>query len=170
MTMWLFIQAVGKKLWALLSCAAFTILGAWAEYFSKNNLWIVKANFVLAGLFLLVGCFLAWSDEHRKVNALQEQLTQAERDYFDARPRMGINVTSEAGIKGWNELTGILESEPQGEHLEDEGMSTLFFGDAARKEGRKEAMDETDKQAKRSAGRPRSFEEREALDRAMRVF
>jgi hypothetical protein len=75
MTMWSFIQAVGKKLWALLSCAASTILRVWAEYFSKNNLWIVKASFVLAGLFLLVGCFLAWSDEHRKVNALQEQLT-----------------------------------------------------------------------------------------------
>jgi hypothetical protein len=68
MTMWLFIQAVGKKFWALLSCAAFTILRVWAEYFSKNNLWIVKASFVLAGLFLLVGCFLAWSDERSRLS------------------------------------------------------------------------------------------------------
>jgi hypothetical protein len=103
MVIWLFFKAVGKYWWTLMSCAAFTFLGIAAAYFSKSNLWIVRGSFVLAGLFLLVGCFLAWSDEHRKVNTLQEQLAQAKEDYFDARPQMGISVLSELGTKGWNE-------------------------------------------------------------------
>jgi hypothetical protein len=98
-----FIEAVWKYWWALMSCAAFTILGVWAEYFSKTNHWIVKASFVLTVLFLLIACFFAWRDQHSKVNALTEQLGRAEKVYSDARPRMGINVIGGSGIKAWNE-------------------------------------------------------------------
>jgi hypothetical protein len=62
-----FLIAVGKRWWALMSCAIFTGLGVFSAYANKNNSWIVEASFAAAVVCLFIACFLAWRDEHRKL-------------------------------------------------------------------------------------------------------
>jgi hypothetical protein len=63
----LYLKAVGKHWWALMSCAAFTMLGLYIAHANKGNDWVVKGIFALAGGLLFVACFLAWRDEHDKL-------------------------------------------------------------------------------------------------------
>ena len=58
MVIWLYLKAIGKHWWALMSCAVFTLLGFYISYANKNNDWAVKGVFVLAVLMLFVACFL----------------------------------------------------------------------------------------------------------------
>ena len=69
MVIWLYLKAIGKHWWALMSCAVFTLLGFYISYANKNNDWAVKGVFVLAVLMLFVACFFAWRDEHEKLSA-----------------------------------------------------------------------------------------------------
>ena len=69
MAILLYIKAVGKHWWALMSCALFTILGIYILHENKTNQWAVHATFALAGFCLLIACFLAWLDEHRDLLA-----------------------------------------------------------------------------------------------------
>lgn len=61
-----FLMAVWRFWWSLLSCALFTVLGVYAAYTQKSNTWIVYASLSLAGVCLLLACFLAWREEHRR--------------------------------------------------------------------------------------------------------
>jgi hypothetical protein len=79
--MLLFLKAIFRHWWALMSCAAFTLLGIWATYAKKDRMWILWASFTLA-----LGCFMfaayrTWADQHRAwanenqiVRALTEKL------------------------------------------------------------------------------------------------
>jgi hypothetical protein len=69
MVFWLFIKAVCKYWWALMSCAFFTLLGLYILHENKSNQWAVNATFILAGFCLFVACFLAWKDEHQSLLA-----------------------------------------------------------------------------------------------------
>lgn len=62
----LYFKALLKHWWALMSSALFTILGIVVLYFQRSNAWTLKTSFGLSGLCLLLACFLAWLDEHRK--------------------------------------------------------------------------------------------------------
>lgn len=55
--------------WVLMSCAVFTFLGLYAEVFKKDNHWIIRDSFIIAGLSVIVAIALAWRDEHRKLIA-----------------------------------------------------------------------------------------------------
>ena len=62
----LFAAAMFRKLWALMSCAAFTGLGVYAAATNKGNSWVVDGSFVLAVVFFVLAAFLTWNDEHQK--------------------------------------------------------------------------------------------------------
>ena len=76
MYLWLWIKAVGKVWWALMSCAIFTIIGLVAAYKNENNQWTVNAIFGAAGLSLLVACYLAWEKEHVSLIKCQSLLEE----------------------------------------------------------------------------------------------
>jgi hypothetical protein len=52
-----------------MSCAAFTILGVYALAMHKDNPWLIRSSFVLAGVFVVIAIALAWRDEHSKLLA-----------------------------------------------------------------------------------------------------
>lgn len=66
-----FLGKLFRKLWALLSCAAFTAIGLGGLHYNKSNAWVFKASLVVAGLCFVVACFQVWRDEHTTVTALQ---------------------------------------------------------------------------------------------------
>jgi hypothetical protein len=69
-----FLDAVRKHLWALMSCAAFTLLGMWILYANKSNGWAFQATLALAGFCLFWACFLAWRDKEKEVQQLKAEL------------------------------------------------------------------------------------------------
>jgi hypothetical protein len=83
MLFWLYFKAFGKHWWALMSCAAFTILGFYVAWANKSNEWTVRGIFGIALGLLIVAGFLAWRDEFRRANDLEAKL----RD-IEASPRL----------------------------------------------------------------------------------
>ncbi|MGD0417651.1 MAG: hypothetical protein ABSA80_20005 [Terriglobales bacterium] len=75
-----------------MSCAIFTILGAYVFYADKSNRWALGATGILAVLCLLIACYLAWADEYKKV-----------QKYLDDGPRLGLYIVSFFGRKEWQE-------------------------------------------------------------------
>lgn len=73
-----FLNSVRKHWWALMSCAAFTLLGMWVLYSNKSNNWTLQATFGLAAFCLFWACFLAWRDEERKVIELKTKIRDLE--------------------------------------------------------------------------------------------
>lgn len=71
MDLWLFVKALCKHWWALLSCAVFTGIGVFAAWSDKGNLWIVSASCVAAVLMLIVAAYRSWKDEHSKAEVHQ---------------------------------------------------------------------------------------------------
>jgi hypothetical protein len=71
-----FLNSVRKHWWALMSCAAFTLLGMWVLYANKSNAWTFQATFGLAGFCLFWACFLAWRDEEKKVKEFEAALAE----------------------------------------------------------------------------------------------
>lgn len=65
----LFVSALFKKWWALMSCAAFTGLGVYIAATNKGNAWVVGGSAVLAVVFLVVAAYLTWKDEHDNYTA-----------------------------------------------------------------------------------------------------
>jgi hypothetical protein len=100
----LFLKAVAKHWWILLSCAAFTILGIYGLYFSKDNDWLVRSSLRLAGFLLLASCFLAWRDEHKQVTELQ---AQPPREGPDFHPSIVNSLIYPAGDPT-NSVVGIV--------------------------------------------------------------
>ena len=74
----LYLAALGKRWWALMSCAVFTILGLIVLAWGKSNKWNLWVTFGVAMAMLLLASFLAWLDEHRTV--LSERLKNENPD------------------------------------------------------------------------------------------
>ena len=66
----LFLRALWKRWWALLSSAILTILGLYAFATNKTNSWVVWVSFAAAVAMLLVASALAWNDEHKRTLVL----------------------------------------------------------------------------------------------------
>jgi hypothetical protein len=62
----LFVAALLKHWWHLMSCAAFTILGVYTAGANKGNVWLVGGSAFLAPLFFGVAAYHAWLEEHDK--------------------------------------------------------------------------------------------------------
>lgn len=56
----IYLIAVSKEWWQLLSCAGFTILGFWAALTNRSNGWIAISMALLAGVFLICATYAAW--------------------------------------------------------------------------------------------------------------
>jgi hypothetical protein len=62
--MWLFTASLLKHWWALMSCAAFTILGVYVAASNKGNAWIVGGTTVLAAACFVVAAYQTWRDQY----------------------------------------------------------------------------------------------------------
>lgn len=82
---WLFAKALGRHWWALMSSAAFTLLGLYAAIRNEGNLWVVRSTYTFGAAFLLVAAYLAWRDEYVRATGLEAR--------FD-RPKLVISIGS----------------------------------------------------------------------------
>jgi hypothetical protein len=85
MSLLLYLNALWKYWWALMSCAVFTGLGVYAAWQEKSNHWVVGASIVAALILFLVAAFLSWNEEHRLRMVAEAQLA-------DRRPRFLFNL------------------------------------------------------------------------------
>jgi hypothetical protein len=84
MALRLYLKALGKHWWELLSCAAFTILSVVAAIKNWSNGWVAIASIGVAAILLLVASGLAWNDEYKRA--------EAEKAKNEAAPHMDISV------------------------------------------------------------------------------
>jgi hypothetical protein len=63
-----YLLALGKRWWALMSCAVFTFIGYYAAANNKGNGWIVGAVGVAAVLMFFIASFLAWKEQYEKAS------------------------------------------------------------------------------------------------------
>jgi hypothetical protein len=99
----IFLRAVGKHWWALMSCAIFTSLGVFIAYANKSNAWAVKASFTAALICIFIACYLAWRDEHKMALKSKAEKDEIQKIYENQRPILGLNVVSNEGMKSWME-------------------------------------------------------------------
>lgn len=85
-----------KRWWAQLSCALFTILGTYASYAAKDNAWIVKASFTLAGACFVIAILQEWWIE-------RSRRVEGEKKWEEGRPRLGLEALSYEGRNTWKE-------------------------------------------------------------------
>src|ERR1700733_190415 len=64
MALLLYLKALWKHWWPLLSCAVFTVIGVYAAATNRSNTWGARVSVGAAFVLLLVASFLAWRDEH----------------------------------------------------------------------------------------------------------
>jgi hypothetical protein len=77
----LFIAALWRKWWALMSCAVFTLLSLWVAMENKSNAWVVSGIATLAVIFFLVASFGAWSEEHSKLVLTERKLYELSPEF-----------------------------------------------------------------------------------------
>src|ERR1017187_2572491 len=73
-----YFRALWGYWWALMSCAFFTLLGAYTLLARKSNTWVLWTTFGAAVIMLFIASFLAWRGNHRALLALQERLKSPE--------------------------------------------------------------------------------------------
>ena len=71
----LFIKGLLKHWWALLSCAAFTILAVLAAESNESNSWTIRGTVALAGVFFIIATYRTWRDEHQQVDSLHDKIS-----------------------------------------------------------------------------------------------
>jgi len=98
-----------------MSCAIFTVLGAYVLYADKSNKWALWATAAMAIFCLLVGCYLAWADEHKKVDEREAEIQRISKP--DNCPRLLVI--------GWSEQHGQCPNVPdaRGFWIQSEGES-----------------------------------------------
>jgi hypothetical protein len=82
-----FLKAIMRYWWALMSCAAFTILGLWATYGEKGREWILWTSLVLAIAFALVAAYQGWANEHQALLRARQEV-----EALTAKPDIAIAV------------------------------------------------------------------------------
>src|SRR5258708_6786216 len=75
-----FLKSAGRAWWALMSCAAFTILGLAGLITGARNDTLIVASFGLAVAFVVVASYLAWRGKYFEVLARDEKLAKLERE------------------------------------------------------------------------------------------
>lgn len=88
MALWLFLRALGKHWWALMSCAVFTALGVYAGLEQKSSHWFALATISAGVILFLAAAFLAWNEERQKGIRYHRPLT----DEIEKRGRPEIAV------------------------------------------------------------------------------
>src|SRR5258708_899183 len=53
-----------KHLWALMGCAAFTLIGIVAAAQDRSNKWVVGVSAATAAVFFVAAAYKTWADEH----------------------------------------------------------------------------------------------------------
>lgn len=71
----IFVRALIRYWWALLSSAIFTAVGVYASYANKGNAWVFRASLTAASISILGACFLAWRDIYRQLKSLQASIS-----------------------------------------------------------------------------------------------
>ena len=61
----MFFCALGKRWWALMSCAAFTAIAIYAAWKQETSHWILDVSIVAAIAMFLVAAGMAWNDERK---------------------------------------------------------------------------------------------------------
>ncbi|MHB2007161.1 MAG: hypothetical protein ACYCOX_03855 [Acidobacteriaceae bacterium] len=105
----LYINAVFKHWWALMSCALFTFLGVYILHANKSNHWAVKATFASAGFCLLVACFLAWNDEHRAFLKEKEKNSKPIFEGYFWRIIMGLSDSEVMTVDQYTQALKVLQ-------------------------------------------------------------
>src|SRR5450755_3941920 len=118
MALWLFVKALAKHWWALMSCAVFTGIGVVAACLGKSNSWVVWASCIAGAFLFVVASFQAWNEEH-------SGRTMAEAQLLDRRPG-GPEV-----VLSWGYPPGEDELQPNTEWdkkllLENRGESDAY--------------------------------------------
>jgi hypothetical protein len=103
MILWFFLKAIFKRWWTLMSSAIFTLIGLYSLYEDKSNAWLTRTTFIAALICVLVGSFLAWSDEYAKTNVLLSEKKEIEQKYLDESPQLGLTLIAPSGQKAWGE-------------------------------------------------------------------
>ena len=62
----LFVAALFRYWWALMSCAAFTVLAVYTAATNKGNVWVIGGSTFLATVFFGVAAYHAWLGEYDK--------------------------------------------------------------------------------------------------------
>src|SRR5438552_7779868 len=60
----LFLAALGRRWWALLSSAVFTMIGLYALITGKSNHWIVAVSIAVGVILFLFASFGAWKEQY----------------------------------------------------------------------------------------------------------
>lgn len=81
----LFFVALFRHWWAMMSCAAFTLLGISVAATNKGNAWVVGGSAVFAAIFFVVAAFRTWRDEYTKYTdeAAKSQKPEIKGEAFD---------------------------------------------------------------------------------------
>jgi hypothetical protein len=73
-------QNVRNRWWALMSCAAFTILGMWGLITNAHHDTLITESFVLAVIFVVIAAYLAWKDKYLELIATTNQIEILKRE------------------------------------------------------------------------------------------
>jgi len=60
----MFLAALGKRWWALLSSAMFTMIGLYALVRGKSNHWVVTVSIAVAVISFVIASFAAWKEQY----------------------------------------------------------------------------------------------------------
>jgi hypothetical protein len=99
----LFLNAIIRYWWALMSCAAFTFLGIYVAAFNKGRDWVLWGSFLLGITFLLVAAYKAWLTEYDKrtaekrhlsadVQILKEGLARRQQGWAEEKRQLDANI------------------------------------------------------------------------------
>ena len=96
--MW--IKALWKVWWALMSSAIFTILSVYIAIANKTGSWLLRVTIVLAVIFFVIAAFQAWREQY--VRAEEEKLK-------NGKPEIkGEASAFQVGMKGPTQANGKL--------------------------------------------------------------
>ena len=70
----LFLGALIRQWWPLMSCAVFTIIAYYAAAESKSNVWVIGATRTAAVVLFLVAAFFAWKEQYIKALKAETEL------------------------------------------------------------------------------------------------